>query len=35
VAWNGVALEDRSGAQRAKLRTLLKTILSSQGYSDE
>lgn len=35
VARNGVAIEDLNAAQLARLRTLLKTILSSQGYSDE
>lgn len=35
VARNGVRIADLSSAQVAKLRTLLKTILSSQGYGDE
>ena len=35
VARNGVEISDLDSAQRAKLRTLLKTILSSQGYRDE
>jgi hypothetical protein len=35
VARNGVKIADLSSAQVAKLRTLLKTILSSQGYADE
>jgi hypothetical protein len=32
---NGVAIKDLSARQRARLRTLLQTILSSQGYADE
>jgi hypothetical protein len=35
VARSGVAVKDLNPAQLAKLRTLLKTILSSQGYGDE
>ena len=32
---NGVAIKDLSSGQRVRLRTLLQTILSSQGYADE
>jgi Protein of unknown function (DUF3500) len=32
---NGVAIKELSARQRARLRTLLQTILSSQGYADE
>jgi Protein of unknown function (DUF3500) len=32
---NGVAINELSVRQRAKLRMLLQTILSSQGYADE
>jgi hypothetical protein len=32
---NGVAIKDLRSGQRARLRTLLQTILSSQGYADE
>ena len=35
VPRNGVAIKDLSSGQRARLRTLLDTILSSQGYADE
>jgi Protein of unknown function (DUF3500) len=35
VKRNGVAVKDLSAAQLAKLRTLLTTILSTQGYADE
>jgi Protein of unknown function (DUF3500) len=35
VPRNGVAIKDLGGKQRARLRTLLDTILSSQGYADE
>jgi hypothetical protein len=35
LARNGVAIDDLSAEQRAKLRALLKTVLSSKGYSDE
>jgi hypothetical protein len=35
VKRNGVKIADLNGAQRAKLKALLKTILSSQGYGDE
>jgi Protein of unknown function (DUF3500) len=34
-ARNGVAIKDLSASQRARLRTLLRTILSSQGYANE
>jgi uncharacterized protein DUF3500 len=32
---NGVAIKDLGDLQRARLRTLLRTILSAQGYADE
>jgi hypothetical protein len=35
VPRNGVAIKDLGAGQRARLRTLLDTILSSQGYADE
>ena len=35
VARNGVAVGDLNDAQVARLRTLLKTILSAKGYADE
>lgn len=35
VARNGVRIEDLSSAQLAKLRTLLKLVMSSSGYADE
>ena len=35
VPRNGVAVKDLNAAQVTKLRTLLRAILSSQGYSDE
>jgi hypothetical protein len=35
VPRNGVAIKDLSSGQRARLRALLDTILSSQGYADE
>jgi uncharacterized protein DUF3500 len=34
-ARNGVAIKDLGARQRARLRTLLRTILSARGYSDE
>jgi hypothetical protein len=35
VPRNGVAIKDLSSGQQARLRALLDTILSSQGYADE
>jgi len=35
VPRNGVAIKDLGSGQRARLRMLLDTILSSQGYADE
>jgi hypothetical protein len=35
AARNGVAIGDLSARQRARLRALLRTILSAQGYADE
>jgi prophage maintenance system killer protein len=35
VARNGIKVADLSDAQVAKLKTLLKTILSSQGYKEQ
>jgi hypothetical protein len=34
-ARNGVAIKDLSATQRARLRTLLRTILSAQGYANQ
>ena len=34
-ARNGVAIKDLGARQRARLRALLRTILSARGYSDE